>query len=67
MGAGLHEVSISSSLLARFSAYTDAEERRLRDALGTAKYNIDGMDTLALIVGQRGLERVGLYSGKQDI
>lgn len=45
-------------LLDRFRAYAAQEERRLREGLETAKYDLDALDTLALINGPRGLERV---------
>ncbi|KAI0665675.1 hypothetical protein C8Q78DRAFT_1063523 [Trametes maxima] len=44
-------------LLKRFQKYTDQEEARLRVGLETAKYDLDALDTLALINGPRGLER----------
>ncbi|KAI0766998.1 hypothetical protein C8Q74DRAFT_1369868 [Fomes fomentarius] len=44
-------------VLPRFRAYVDQEENRLRKGLETAKYDLDALDTLALINGRRGLER----------
>ncbi|KAI0645299.1 hypothetical protein C8Q79DRAFT_1011379 [Trametes meyenii] len=44
-------------LLKRFQKYTEQEETRLREGLETAKYDLDALDTLALINGPRGLER----------
>ena len=46
------------ALLQRFKAYNDDEECRLRDGLEVVKYDIDGLDTLGVINGRRGLERV---------
>ena len=45
-------------LLDRFQDYIDQEETRLRQGLQTAKYDLDSPDTLDLINGPRGLERV---------
>lgn len=45
-------------LLDRFRGYATQEEKRLREGLETAKYDLDALDTLALINGPRGLERV---------
>ncbi len=48
-------------LLPRFQAYMYQNEVRLQKALQTVKYQIDALDTLALINGRKGLERVRLY------
>ncbi|KAI8975832.1 hypothetical protein BD414DRAFT_497057 [Trametes punicea] len=45
------------SLKARFQSYVDAEEERLRQGLETVKYDIDGMDTLTLIIGPGRIEK----------
>ena len=47
------------ALLSRFELYTKQEEARLKNGLETAKYDLDGLDTLALVNGRNGLERVG--------
>ena len=47
-------------LLPRFRAYMNQNEARLQKGLETVKYQIDALDTLALINGRRGLERVRL-------
>lgn len=47
-----------ASVLLRFESYVNEEENRLRDALTTAKYDIDSAETLAAINGRKGLERV---------
>lgn len=47
-----------SALLQRFKVYIDDEECRLRGSLEVVKYDIDGLDTLSVINGRRGLERV---------
>ncbi|KAI0759985.1 hypothetical protein BD413DRAFT_266792 [Trametes elegans] len=44
-------------LLPRFEGYVHQEEARLRGGLETARYELDALDTLALINGPRGLER----------
>ena len=46
------------SLLPRFQSYMDLEEARIRKSLETFKYKVDALDTLALINGRKGLERV---------
>ena len=38
----------------------DENEARLQKSLETLRYEIDALDTLALINGRRGLERVRL-------
>ncbi len=48
-------------LLDRFRGYAAQEEQRLREGLETAKYDLDALDTLALINGPRGLERVSAF------
>ena len=48
-------------LLDRFQDYIDQEETRLRQGLQTAKYDLDSPDTLDLINGPRGLERVRVW------
>ena len=45
-------------LLPRFRAYMNQNEARLQKGLDTMKYQIDALDTLALLNGRRGLERV---------
>ena len=47
-------------LLPRFRAYMNQNEARLQKGLETVKYQTDALDTLALINGRRGLERVRL-------
>ena len=51
-------------LLPQFQAYMDQNEARLKKGLETAEYQIDALDTLALINGRRRLERVrmGMHS-----
>ncbi|KAI0827868.1 hypothetical protein BC628DRAFT_1409435 [Trametes gibbosa] len=44
-------------LAERFGAYVQQEEDRLREGLETARYDLDALDTLALVNGPRGLER----------
>ena len=48
-------------LLPRFQVYMDKNEARLQKGLETVKYQIDAFDTLALINGRKGLERVCLH------
>ena len=48
------------SLLPRFQGYFHDEETRLRQGFETAKYDIDALDTIAIINGRRALERVSL-------
>ncbi|RPD53442.1 hypothetical protein L226DRAFT_516920 [Lentinus tigrinus ALCF2SS1-7] len=45
------------ALLPRFQAYIHQEEAQLREALEIAKYDIDALDTLALVNGRKGLEK----------
>ena len=40
-----------------FQAYADTEEERLRMALVTVQYNIDGRDTLSLVIGPGRIEK----------
>ena len=49
------------SLLPQFRAYMDENEAQLQRSLETAKYEIDALDTLALVNGRRGLERVRFH------
>ena len=48
------------SLLPRFQGYFHDEEARLRQGFETVKYDIDALDTIAIINGRRALERVSL-------
>lgn len=48
----------SDSLSARFQDYVDAEEERLKKNLENFHYDIDAMDTLALITGPGRIEKV---------
>ncbi|KAJ6476220.1 hypothetical protein C8R45DRAFT_373523 [Mycena sanguinolenta] len=41
----------------QFSAYADAEEKRLDRILGMLDYEIDGADTVSLIIGRHQIER----------
>ncbi|PIL33367.1 hypothetical protein GSI_03987 [Ganoderma sinense ZZ0214-1] len=52
-----HEDTEQLFVLPRFQAYMDHNEARLRKVLETVKYQIDALDTLALINGRKGLER----------
>lgn len=54
-------------LLDRFRGYAAQEEQRLREGLETAKYDLDALDTLALINGPRGLERVSPVAPSVEI
>ncbi|EIW54523.1 uncharacterized protein TRAVEDRAFT_74550 [Trametes versicolor FP-101664 SS1] len=45
------------SLFDRFRRYVEQEEKRLREGLEMAKYDLDALETLALINGSTGLER----------
>ena len=58
MTTGFQGDSEHNFLLPRFRACVDREEERLRKGLETVKYDIDALDTLALINGRRGIERV---------
>ncbi|KAM5542913.1 hypothetical protein V8D89_003297, partial [Ganoderma adspersum] len=44
-------------LLPQFQDYMDENEARLQKSLETVRYEIDALDTLALVNGRRGLER----------
>lgn len=48
------------SALSRFRAHIEQEEKRLKEGLETAKYELDASDMLALINRRRGLEKVQL-------
>ncbi|KAF8516788.1 hypothetical protein JB92DRAFT_2909192 [Gautieria morchelliformis] len=50
----------SDALRARFKSYTDSEEERLRINLDEIDYDIDAMDTLALVTGPGRIERFAL-------
>ena len=56
--SAFRENTEQSFLLARFRTYIEQEEARLRKRLETAKYDLDALDTLVLINGRVGLERV---------
>ncbi|KAI0666566.1 hypothetical protein C8Q78DRAFT_1107669 [Trametes maxima] len=49
--------SQSDALKARFQSYVNAEEQRLREGLETVRYDIDAIDTLALITGPGRIEK----------
>ncbi|KAI0371099.1 hypothetical protein BV20DRAFT_211321 [Pilatotrama ljubarskyi] len=57
MTSSFSEDSGGLPLLDHFQEYTDQEEARLREGLETVNYDLDAMDTLALIVGRWGIER----------
>ncbi|KAF7373379.1 hypothetical protein MSAN_00547500 [Mycena sanguinolenta] len=48
---------LDSHLANQFSAYADAEEKRLDRILGMLDYEIDGVDTVSLIIGRHQIER----------
>lgn len=50
-----------STLVTKFQSYMDAEEERIRKNLEEIKYDIDALDTLALITGPGRIEKVGSY------
>jgi hypothetical protein len=52
----------NDALQARFKTYVEGEEARLKGNLETVKYDIDAMDTLALVTGPGRIERVGVSS-----
>lgn len=47
-----------TSLVTQFQSYTEAEEERIRKNLEEFHYDIDAMDTLALITGPGRIEKV---------
>lgn len=49
---------INAGLQARFQSYVETEENRLKKNLEAVDYDIDGLDTLELIVGQGRIEKV---------
>lgn len=49
--ASVNPCYINEALQAKFADYLDSEEARLRKNLETVHYDIDEMDTLALITG----------------
>ncbi|KAI0629070.1 hypothetical protein C8Q77DRAFT_1161714 [Trametes polyzona] len=52
-----HETAQHEDMLDHFKEYTQHEEARIHDALETSKYDLDALDTLALVNGPLGLER----------
>ena len=48
----------SEALYEWFQGYVEAEEQRLREGLGTARYKVDEVGTLALITGPGRIEQV---------
>jgi hypothetical protein len=53
------EAELGTSSLERFKSYLEAEETRLSTRLKAVDYNIDGTDTLTLIIGVGRIEKVG--------
>jgi hypothetical protein len=49
--ASVNPCLVNEALQAKFSEYTDSEEKRLRKKLETIRYDIDHMDTIPLITG----------------
>lgn len=58
MMAGFQESTEHMALLPRFQLYIDEEEGRLRRALEIVDYDLDAFDTLALVNGRCGIEKV---------
>lgn len=54
------------SLFDRFRRYVEQEEKRLREGLEMAKYDLDALETLALINGSTGLERVSPFALRME-
>lgn len=54
------------SLFNRFRRYVEQEEKRLREGLEMAKYDLDALETLALINGSTGLERVSPFALRME-
>jgi hypothetical protein len=50
---------INEALQGKFLAYIESEETRLKNGLETVHYDIDDMDTLALITGSGRIGKVG--------
>lgn len=48
----------NDALQARFQSYVDAEELRLKTNLEAIRYDIDGLDALALVTGSGRIEKV---------
>jgi hypothetical protein len=53
---------INAGLQGRFQSHVEIEEDRLRRNLEAIDYDIDGLDTLELIGGKGGIEKVMHYS-----
>ena len=57
----LDTCDVNHSLQAKFSSYVQEEEARLKDNLAAVDYDIDEMDTLALVTGPGRIEKVSVY------
>lgn len=53
---------VNESLQAKFSSHVQEEEARLKANLAAVDYDIDEMDTLALVTGPGRIEKVGACS-----
>ena len=56
--AAFRRCAIDESLMSIFASHTNAEESRLRRNLDTVRYDIDAWDTLELVRGPGGIEKV---------
>lgn len=61
--AAINPCYINETLQSKFKDYVQSEEHRLRHNLQTVRYNIDAMDTLALVTGPG---RIGKVSAQLD-
>lgn len=57
---GLYECPSNDALRMKFKSYVDSEEERLRLNLKTVDFDIDALDTLALVTGPGRIEKVGV-------
>jgi hypothetical protein len=58
--SSVNECFINDGLQSRFKSYVEAEEARLKGNLEAVDYDIDAMDTLALVTGPGRIERAGV-------
>lgn len=65
--ASVNECYYNEGLQTRFNLYVDKEEARLKASLEAVQYDIDALDTLALVTGPGRIERVRLnFRAEED-
>jgi hypothetical protein len=58
---------LDPNLEEQFLAYENAEEKRLEHILGLLEYEVDGLDTVSLIIGRHQIERVSARIGSNEL